>query len=102
MTQDSRNCDGSHEKRSSDRETCLLPVDYAAHNRVYRDFIKNISPQGIYVESRANMEVGASVLMTFNLMDSALPVKSMGTVMHSSPFGFGVRFDAPLIRFANA
>jgi hypothetical protein len=87
------------EKRSLTRTTCCIPVDYSVRDRVYRDFIHNVSQSGAYIESRQALEVGTQLLLTFPWINSDRPVKSKGTIVRTDPKGFGLKFSPPIRLF---
>ncbi len=88
--------ENQNEKRREERKSCLIPVDYAAQDRIHKDFIHNISPNGAFVESPLKLDIGTIILMAFESMNAKLPVKSKGTIVHKTSLGFGVRFDSPI------
>lgn len=85
-----------NEQRQEIRKECLIPVDYAVQDRIYKDFIQNISMGGAFIESPSPMEIGEQILMTFDWLDSYLPIKSKGTIVHKTRLGFGIKFDSPI------
>ena len=89
------------EKRDSERQACFIPIDYSAQDRIYRDFIQNISSSGVFIESKKIMDVGARILMTFDWLKNN-PIKSRGTIVRSSEQGFGVKFDSPVTLYSEA
>ena len=68
------------EKRKSDRTPCFFYTDYAYKGKVYRDFIKNISEGGAFIESSNPVPLGQEVVLTYSEPVTVLPVKT-------SPFG---------------
>ncbi len=88
--------ENQREKRREERQPCFIPVDYAAQDRVRKDFIYNISPNGAFVESPSRVDIGTQILMAFEMMGAKLPVKSKGTIVHRTEFGFGVKFDSAI------
>lgn len=104
------------EKRKYARKDCFTLADYAVRGRVYRDFIRNISDGGAYIESGKAVPVGQEITLTFskpvfvvpaktspegqpifitfNEPVSVVPVKKSGRVAWAGPEGFGVQFNA--------
>ena len=102
------------EKRKSDRQPCFFYTDYAYKGRVYRDFIKNISSGGAFIETTNSVPLGQEVVLTYSEPISTLPVKTSafgqeimvhftkpvsvapvkkkGSVAWVGPDGFGVAF----------
>jgi Tfp pilus assembly protein PilZ len=102
------------EKRKSYRKPCYFYTDYAYRGKVYRDFIKNISTGGAFIESSHTIPLGQEVVLTYSEPVSVLPVKTSpvgqeilvsftepvsvspvkktGRVAWVGPGGFGVKF----------
>lgn len=102
------------EKRKSDRKPCYFYADYAYKGRVYRDFIKNISTGGAFIETSNSIPLGHEVVLTYSEPVSVLPVKTSpggqeilvtfskpvstapvkktGSVAWVGPDGFGIKF----------
>ncbi len=102
------------EKRKSDRKPCFFYADYAYRGRVYRDFIKNISAGGAFIETTKPIPLGQEVVLTYSepvsvfpaktspvgqeimvpltAPVSVAPVKKIGNVAWIGPEGFGVEF----------
>ena len=79
------------ERRVHPRIPCLLLVDYATQYCVYRDFIKNVSVGGAFIES-SRLPIGPEITLTFSLFDAVKPLKITGQVVRLGPEGIGVRF----------
>jgi Tfp pilus assembly protein PilZ len=80
------------EKRVDARKLCKIPVYYATYDRVYSNYIKNISRNGLFIETQRPLFVGEEVLMTFRLKGFEKPVKIKGEVAHATRSGIGVEF----------
>jgi Tfp pilus assembly protein PilZ len=85
------------ERRRGSRRDCFIPVDYAFKNRVYRDFIDNLSQRGAFIRTRERLEVGSEICMTFSWIDAVTPIKSKGVVVRNAGAGMGVAFDSPIL-----
>ena len=85
-----------NDKRREERKKCFIPVDYATEDHLHKDFIHNISPNGVFVESPLKLDIGTKILMAFESMNAKLPIKSKGTIVHKTALGFGVQFDSPI------
>jgi hypothetical protein len=83
-------------KRRSVRETYFVDVNYATKERVYKGFIQNISPEGVYVETREPVVVGQKITLAFPLPHSLEHAKVGGEIVRSDANGFGVKFDAAI------
>jgi Tfp pilus assembly protein PilZ len=80
------------EKRVNIRKSCNIPINFAAYNRVYSNYIKNISPNGLFIETRRPLVVGDEIIMNFRLegFDKSLNVK--GEIAQATRSGVGVEF----------
>ena len=110
------------EKRQSDRKPCNYYTDYVYRGKVYRDFIRNISAGGAFVESSNAIPPGQEVVLTYSEPVSVLPVKTSpvgqeilvsltepvalspvkktGRVAWVGPEGFGITFQSNTDHFA--
>ena len=81
-----------NEKRANARKSCNIPINFAIYDRVYSDHIKNISPNGLFIETRKPLLVGDEITMTFRLEGFDKPLKIKGEIAHATRFGVGVEF----------
>jgi Tfp pilus assembly protein PilZ len=81
-------------KRKQTRKPLLAVVDYATQGQVYRDFIRNISAGGVFIETAVPTSIGQELSLTFVLATHRKPIKLTGEVVRISPQGIGVRFKA--------
>ena len=54
------------DKRSSVRKACLIPIHFASQNQIFMDQIKDISKNGLFIETDRPLFVGERVIMSFN------------------------------------
>ena len=80
------------EKRSSIRKPCRIPINYAAYDRVFSNHIKNISANGLFIETQRPLLVGDEIVMTFRLDGFDKPFKIRGEIAHATRAGVGVEF----------
>ena len=80
------------EKRVDPRKLCKIPIYYATYDRVYSNYIRNISRNGLFIETQRPLFVGEEVLMTFRMKGFDKPVKIKGEVAHATRSGIGVEF----------
>ena len=78
--------------RRHKRRSTQLTVYYATHDRAYRDVIQNISPTGVFIETREPFTVGEEILLNFTPSRNADPVKVRGKVVRVTDAGIGVKF----------
>lgn len=87
------------EKRGDERIPCLISVDYSTKDRVYRDFIQDLSNGGVFIESRDFFSKGQEVAMTFSLPNSQTHFKITGEVVRNEKSGIGVQFSKKLSQY---
>ena len=85
--------DTGHSMRESPRKSCLINANYRIQGTNFRSYILDISIGGVFVETSERFSVGESVILNFNLPESAQPVSVPGKIAWSGPQGFGVKFD---------
>ena len=81
-----------NERRWHPREVCFVPVDYVIKDRVYKDFIENISTHGVMIETRELFYVGEELSMTFPFPFSEHHIKCAGEIAWADQRGVGVKF----------
>jgi Tfp pilus assembly protein PilZ len=86
-----------HTRRHKRRDTSLT-VYYATHDRAYRDTIQNISPTGVFIETREPFNVGQEILLNFTPARNAEPIKVRGKVVRITDDGIGVKFVRPVAK----
>ena len=95
----------SEEKRAFKRKSCLTPIDYSSANRVFRDFVQNLSLGGIFIETRESFSDGEIVTLTMNIPNSQHHFKISGEIVRAEPLGIAVKFkqvtryQAEIIKF---
>jgi Tfp pilus assembly protein PilZ len=81
-----------NEKRTHKRKPFFMPVDYATRDRVYRDFIKDITKEGVFIETRRPLPAGEEISLTFSFPNLRQNFKIPGGVVRSDKNGIGVKF----------
>ena len=79
------------EKRKHPRISTFISTDFADDDRIYKDFIKNISAGGLYIETEVPFLVNKELRITFFLPDSEDPIKVTGKIVRIDPKGVGVK-----------
>jgi len=79
-------------KRLHARKECLLTTDYVFDDRAYRNFVKDISEGGVYVQTNQPIEVGNEIIQSFSLSSEQIPFKFSGEVVRADKGGIGVKF----------
>ena len=82
--------------REDSRIPCFLPVDYSAANRVYQDFINNLSNGGVFIETAAPFKAGQDISLIFTVHSLQKTFKVTGTIVRTERDGIGVRFSKKL------
>ena len=80
------------DKRRHERKPFFMVVDYSTEDRVYKDYIKDISAGGIFIETRMPFSVGQELSLSFPLPNYQKYIKITGEVIRISPHGIGVKF----------
>jgi Tfp pilus assembly protein PilZ len=78
--------------REDSRISCFLAVDYSTTDRVYQDFINNLSSGGVFIETTAPFHSGQSVSLTFSVPSLGKTFKIAGTIVRTEQDGIGVQF----------
>ena len=86
------------EKRLFPRIPCFLLVDYAAQGCAYRAFVRDISADGVFIESQTHVPQGSGISLVISFVDEQRPVKISGEIVRTSEQGLAVRFD-PVTNF---
>ncbi len=82
------------EQRKHPRKPCLIVVDYADRDRAFKDFIKNISAGGVFIETNMPFSVGRKLTLTFSSSNYEKPIKVTGEIVWTGTLGIGVKFKA--------
>jgi uncharacterized protein (TIGR02266 family) len=79
-------------KRRQKRKPFFMVVDYSTKDRVYKDYIQNISTGGVFIETQMPFSVGQEVSLSFPLPNYLKYIKILGEVVRTCPQGIGLRF----------
>jgi uncharacterized protein (TIGR02266 family) len=80
------------DKREHQRKPFFMVVDYSTDDRVYKDYIQNISAGGAFIETHMPFSVGQEVSLSFPLPNYQKYIRIAGEVVRISPQGIGVKF----------
>jgi Tfp pilus assembly protein PilZ len=80
-------------KRNHPRKECQMTTDYVHNDRAYRNFVKDISEGGAFVETKVIFEIGEEIVQSFSLSEKQIPFKFTGEVVRSNETGIGIRFE---------
>lgn len=85
--------EGQHrDRRQYDRKNFFRIVDYNVGDRYFRDFIQNISEEGIFIQTSQIFSTGQTIQMTFMSPDDRKPFKLNGEIIRIHTEGIGVKF----------
>ena len=79
-------------KREHYRKPFFTVVDFTTRGHAFKDFIKNISPGGVFIETSIPFSVGQELSLTFALPNCQKHIKITGEVVRITPQGIGVKF----------
>jgi len=82
--------------REDSRLPCFLPVDYSTRDRVYQDFINNLSQGGVFIETLSPFRSGQSISLTFTIAALQKTFKISGAIVRTEQDGIGVKFNKKL------
>ena len=85
--------------REDSRIPCFLPVDYSANDRVYQDFINNLSKGGVFIETLSPFRAGQLISLIFSLPSMQKTFKISGTIVRTEQDGIGVKFAKNLTAY---
>jgi hypothetical protein len=81
------------EKRASARKVCRIPVRYFYYERVFNNFILNISRNGCFIETQKPLSVREKILMDIQLDGDDQSIRIKGEVAHANRMGMGIEFE---------
>jgi len=79
--------------RRNPRKTCLIKVKCNAGGKIFESYIIDISPVGVFIETKDNLAQGQEIKLTFLLTGHPSPIRVDGKIVWSKRQGFGVKFD---------
>lgn len=89
-----------NEKRKYPRRSTLIDIAYSSdQRRIFEDFVRNISADGLFIETNLLSELGQQLTMTFSHPGSGDPIKVLGKVIRVDSGGIGVKFNKLLSDF---
>jgi len=80
------------EKRRHPRKPVSTFVDFVVEGRGYREFTRDISEAGVFIETAMPFSVGTKAVITFS--GFSRPLKATGRIARVEEGGIGVQFDA--------
>jgi len=81
------------EKRTSARKACRIPVRYVYSERIYSNFIINLSRVGCFIEAQEPLAAGEKILMDIQLGGDGKSLRIKGEVANTNRIGMGIEFE---------
>jgi hypothetical protein len=78
------------------RRTSFIIVEYTVKEGTFRDIIKNIGANGMFVNTTRAIAEGQPIELRFPLFEFDHLIQVSGQVTRSSISGFAVTFDQPI------
>lgn len=82
----------SRGKRKHERKPFFMVVDYSTEDRIFKDYIQNISAGGVFIETHMPFAEGQELSLSFPLPHYQKYIKISGEIVRASPQGIGVQF----------
>ena len=79
-------------ERKHVRVDCFVSVDYTDSERVFKDYIEDISTSGVFIKTRESFSVGEEIVLSMSLSRAGSAFKIPATVVRAASDGIGVRF----------
>lgn len=78
------------------RRSAFIIAEYKLKEGTYRDFIKDISADGLFVRTWRKFVAGESIVLKFPLFQFDNTIQVSGKVVRNDQDGFAVTFDEPI------
>ena len=82
--------------RHHNRRTAYIIAEYTVREGVFRDIIKNIGANGLFVNTKRSIAQGQEIVLRFPLFEFEHEIEAKGQVVRKTPHGFAVAFDTPI------
>jgi len=77
------------------RKPYISEVDFSNGDQAYKELVQDISPGGLFIETRAPLGVGQEITLLLSFPDRERPMKILGEVVRATDQGIGVKFKHP-------
>ena len=91
-----------HEKRRYSRKETSIYTICETDTDNFREYTKNTSPGGVFIETASSMTVDEEVFMTLFHASFDTPIRARGRIVWVHPKGMGVEFNNPISRISSA
>jgi Tfp pilus assembly protein PilZ len=85
-------------QRKHERKPFFTTLDYSTESGSYRDFIKDISVGGLFIETGTSFSVGEEISMTLLLPEYEKKIKIQGEIVRIEEQGIGVKFKTSQVQ----
>ncbi len=82
----------NYRTRKYERSQCVISVDYESLDEAFKDYIRDISPSGIFMESEETFTLGEEIVLSINFSDSGNPFRIPTEVVRTTSEGIGLKF----------
>ncbi len=82
----------SESDRRHVRVDCFVTVDYADSDKVFKDYIEDISTSGVFIKTRESFSIGEEVVLSMSLSNDGSAFKIPASVVRIADDGIGVQF----------
>ena len=84
------------DQRQHPRRASFIIVDYAVKEGKFRDIMKNVGANGVFVNTQRKITAGQPIWLEFPLFDFDHTIQTTGHVTRSNNKGFAVSFNKPI------
>lgn len=84
-------------QRRHPRRASFIIVEYTVREGKFRDIMKNVGANGIFVNTQRNITKGQSISLEFPLFDFDHTIQTTGQVTRCNTKGFAVSFNQPIV-----
>ena len=79
-------------ERKNIRQECFVSVDYADSERVFKDYIEDISTTGVFIKTREAFSIDEEIVLSMALSEGGRAFKIPAAIVRAAPDGIGVKF----------
>ena len=84
------------EKRQRPGRAAFIIAEYNVGGRTYRDVIRNIGADGLFIGTWRNFVAEQPIMLKFPLLTFNNIIQTYGTIIRNDSNGFAVKFDEPI------
>jgi Tfp pilus assembly protein PilZ len=83
-------------RRRHHRRPSYIIVEYTVEEGTYRDILKSVGANGLFINTKRSIAAGQSIALRFPLFSFDQLVEVTGKVVRSGPQGFAVELKQPM------